>query len=235
VEFLRKLLIAKIDTDYLNTTDLSDEHKKQTRKILEGLEVKKIIEMIDLTIKRKNEIRNSPVPQLPMEMLAVELAGEIIGEPKETTPEIKIEEKIATPKKEPSEENTEPIETIIEVEAEPICSPKNEATSSGKIFSLSEVNDKWAGFLKEMTEVCPSLVFILNMAELKSMEKNCLEIGVQYSFHKEKLEQSQNFSIITQCLKKVFGENIRYKTVVEKKDNNQELTDLAMDFGGEVI
>lgn len=236
IELLRQIMIGKTDLVYFNDLDFSDDSKKRMRKIAEEKEMGKIVRDLEAAIKRKSEIKTSPIPNLPLEILAIEIAGGInlIETKIEQVPVQKITIKVEEEKKEvtPVENTPENIEEVKkEIKTE---EPKSEVSGS---VDIGEVKNKWADFLKEVTEVCPSLVFILNMAEIRQVNSNQIQLAVGYSFHQEKLEQPTNRQKLEDILKKVMGQPMSFSCSIDNSvgKNHDDLSDLALQFGGEVV
>ena len=76
LEVLRSILIIQNTGETKQLTALYNEETVTTLKKLAGtFGSAELLRLIDFTLKRKQEIKSSPVPQLPLELLAVEFAN----------------------------------------------------------------------------------------------------------------------------------------------------------------
>jgi len=77
------------------------------------------------------------------------------------------------------------------------------------------------------------------MSELKTIEVDGLHISVPYSFHKDKIDEIKSKKMIEACLAEIFLERIALKCEVDssqlQKSQKDEITNLAADFGGEIV
>lgn len=72
---LRAVLLIQMHIENAETNaDYSEENIKEMRKISAAIPEEKLVTMLDLALKRRAEIRYSPIPQLPLELLAVEIS-----------------------------------------------------------------------------------------------------------------------------------------------------------------
>jgi len=256
LEFLRVLMISSVDMILAEQElDINKEQKQQIININNKLSETEIIKLLDLAIKRDSEIKNSVLPQLPLEMLVVEWCNKNNqintnienNLQKEDTNKIVHETKVE--KKNPNivqETKAEKIsEKTKEVQNDPIVEEAKAedkvhiTTSTGEI-NLTQVENVWSEFIKKIESEAPSLSFVLKMSKISEIKKNTIILSVEYSFHKEKLQEIT----IKQKLESIFTELLKTKTSLEfietpngqkqPSDNNQ-LNELATALGGEVV
>ncbi|MFA7244710.1 MAG: DNA polymerase III subunit gamma/tau [Candidatus Magasanikbacteria bacterium] len=256
IEFLRIMMISSVDKKLAEQEmDLNNEQKKQIEDVLNIISAPEIIKLLDLAIKRDSEIKNSVLPQLPLEMLVIEwcnLGQSIITtENKTTTP-------LPTPKSLPEKKsetipqnisNIEKIESKKEENFEKQTSEKSEEivvekTSSPEIIkdiSISQVESVWNEFIKKVEKEAPSMTFILKMAKINGVEKNVIKIAVEYSFHKEKLLETSNKTKFENFFSELLGSSIKLEILEiansDKQNDNSysQIGDLAAALGGEII
>lgn len=226
LEALRAMLLILMNAGKDTVkNEYSDEAVKEMRTLATTLQSNKLVALMDLVLKRRAEIKFAPLPQLPLELLAVE-AAEMISyntsqpeQPINATAETKekLTEKL-TIKKEPS--------TV-----------KVVAGSARTTFE--QIQNRWSELVKNASIMVPSLGFILSMCSLKEINGNILTLTVPYQLHKEKLESAKNKTAIEQCLEAIFSEKIGLAyAIVPPKTTEQvevDVTKLAAEFGGEVI
>ncbi|MDD2758234.1 MAG: DNA polymerase III subunit gamma/tau [Patescibacteria group bacterium] len=232
LEILRAVMIAETG-EAPTGADFSDTAKKRIRKMAEQLPKQKIIRLMDALIKRRQEIKQSPVPQLPLELLAVEFSDEAgASKPDEVEPPQSgtTTGGETAPTKKPSPEA--PIKIVQKTTAV-------EEPSETTEFTLEELRAKWQEIINDLSEQYPSLIFVLKMAEIKGLKKNKLTISFPYSFHKQKVEDTKCRVAVEGSLEKSFGRKIEIVCEVaeaeDKKIEEKDLANLAAEFGGEVV
>lgn len=243
IDILRGTLIAQTGYDIKNIINTDKETLKQIKNLSEKLPAQKIITMIESAMLRKREIKQAPVPQLPLELFAVEFGSEInngdlsanIVRPVSPIQPITgrtaynfIAKSEAKPESK-SHNITETIKTAISSFGHKTA-PKS---------SLADVKNKWSEVVNNISKTIPSLTFILKMCSLDSVQEDGLHIALGFDIHKEKVEEIKNKKLIEDELEKVLGERIKLICeFVENKTNvnsDNELNNLATEFGGEVI
>ncbi|MCF6276615.1 MAG: DNA polymerase III subunit gamma/tau [Candidatus Magasanikbacteria bacterium] len=254
LDLLRNILILKSNPELgiieINLDKKSQEKINNLQNQIANIE---LVNLIDLLLKRKIEIPNSPIPQLPLELFVIEFTCdknekiEVIQkktEPKvetpiapkpETTPNIIVEEiKIEKPVEVKIEET--PPEVVEELSPEP--EEKKETQTSE--LNLETVKQKWPVFVAKVEENHPSLVFILKSTTLLDIDGNTINISVPFSFHKDKLTDKVNGPKLLAILTEVLDSKIYLDVVVndspqEKPKEKKEMEDLANLMGGEVV
>ena len=112
--------------------------------------------------------------------------------------------------------------------------------------SLDEnvVRTEWQQLVQKLESVSPSLVFILKLSEIVSIEKTTITLSVQYQFHKDKLTDKPTYRKLTEMLTESLGTRVDLVVVVKEgsqgiqtsnTSQNHELQELAAAFGGEVV
>lgn len=238
IDILRSTLIAQTGYDIKNIINTDKDTTKKIKDISQKLSAPRIITMIESIMQRKREIKQSPVPQLPLELFAVEFGTETF-----TFTSISASTPSAAPHPPTSseinktEKKTEQKPSNI---ANTIKSAINNFTHKNIPKStLEEIKNKWPEVVNNISKTIPSLTFILKMCSLDSIQEDGLHIALSFDIHKEKIEEIKNKKLIEDELEKSLGERIKLICeLVEnktKENNDSELTNLATEFGGEVI
>src|SRR3989339_1400602 len=170
IELLRTLLVESISGETeLVAPDLSEEARGQVRQLSKKISQSEIVKLTDLLLRRSGEIKKSPLPQLPLEMAAVEWAGNSISpEPEQSNhednnpPNLPWAEEKKTKKEDKKEEITLEIETT-----KTKFTDKVRQLVSKRQITEEEGQEKWPSFLDLVEKNFPSLSFILRMAEIK--------------------------------------------------------------------
>ncbi|MFH1790281.1 MAG: DNA polymerase III subunit gamma/tau [bacterium] len=265
IEVLRVMMIMKTDPLKNFDLDYGEQDIKEVRKLGGSVDYSIIVKMIEQAIKRRSEVKTSPVPQLPIELFAVEFGCE-----EEEKLEQVIEsanEKPSDPFKETTKTKKRSLETNAVVKKE---FEKNEDTidepaddSQGRIskirrkisdftikkplrVSIDQIKEKWGAVIENLARNNHSLGFVLKACQVKELKpkEGTLMITVPYSIYKEKLEEKKTKKIIESVLNENYGEKICLKCVVgcDSKDidanteiEDSEINELAINFGGEIV
>ncbi|HYE60062.1 MAG TPA: DNA polymerase III subunit gamma/tau, partial [Candidatus Kapabacteria bacterium] len=188
LEILRLLLIHKTSGKFPGmSVDLSDDAKKELISLSETLTPADTVHLIDLFARRRNDMKQSPIPQLPLELAVIEWCHHDNTPVRSITP---VEPKPPVspppaPKKEPGKEiqkETDEKNTQKETTSERIIPP-----ASNSALTRDMIERQWPAFLSAVETTSQSLVFILKMAQLIAVEGNTVTISVGYKFHQDKL------------------------------------------------
>jgi len=77
IEFLRALMIAMVDSKLAERElDLSKDAQTRLIALTKAFSQTEIVTLIDMVMRRTLEIKSSPIPQLPLEMLIIEWCGD---------------------------------------------------------------------------------------------------------------------------------------------------------------
>lgn len=205
------------------------EYAEKDRKFIKELANKfgheKLIKIIGSAIERKTEMKLTPVPQLPLELLAVQFSDQIVNDSPKINDRNDEKDDEQPPKK---------IETREEKKED-----KNN-TQSTEDLKIEIVREKWPEMITRLADVFPSLIFVLKMAEIKEINNSEIVISLPYSFHKEKIEDIKCKMKIEEVLGELLGAKVALKCIVNESTesnakNDNDLTMLAAQFGGEVI
>ncbi len=237
IDILRQTMLAQTGYDIANAINADKETIIKIKKLSEKFLSKKLIAMIDSVSIRKREIKQSPIPQLPLELFAVQFSVEekfyvdtTINEQKKieinpknyTKPESKIEE--SKPKN-----IVHSIKTVI----------NNFTHNSPPKSTLEEIKAKWNEIVSGLSTKIPSLTFILKSCILTSVDEMGLNLTFQFAIHKDKVEEAKTKKNLEDEIEKILGERIRINCDVKAAEviavDETELKNLATDFGGELV
>ncbi|MBT3539461.1 DNA polymerase III subunit gamma/tau [Candidatus Parcubacteria bacterium] len=250
IGFLRTLMIATVDSKLAqNELDLNKDAQKQMTSLTALTSQSEMILLIDLALKRSGEIKTSPLPQLPLEMLLIEWCAGGSNDKKREAEETVRTGRDLSPQDTKEDISTKQVRTGLDLsqqETNEVPSPekttikekvKNIITKS--TISKEDIEQNWSACIGKIETEMPSLSFIIKMAELGETEGNTINFSVQYSFHKEKIMDKMIKPKIEQMLSEVLETKVKINVDVKEKDEskeaNPELQDLASALGGEVI
>lgn len=248
IEHLRSVLIYQADPELaMNEIDLSGKLLENFKQNANAIAPRELINLIDLTIQRSQQIKYSPLPQLPLEMLFIEWSSKSVStvplEPAKSDPVTAIKEKSTIVEAKKNNEVVPEKEKILEIKTQITPSPIETRTELNendcKSVTKDDIINIWSKFISIVESKFPSLVFLLKMATIEKVDSdNTLTIAVPYSFHQEKLSERTCLNNMVELLNKILDAKMKLMVVTQKKDelaNNLEINDIAAAFGGQVI
>lgn len=239
IEILRASLIAQTGYNIQNIINAPKETLNKVNALAKQISSPKIIAMIDSLVVRKREIKQMPIPQLPLELFVVQFCSQL-SEPNDNGTKIQN-------KKDPELKVTSSAQPTTKTEE---IKPKNFTESIKTAISslahrsppkstVEEVKLKWDEVISNLSKKIPSLTFILKSCVLQSVDESGLNIVFQFSIHKDKVEESKTKKVLEDELEKIIGERIKIncsvQTAQEPAQNDTDLNNLAAEFGGEII
>ncbi len=263
LETLRVVMIAKIQGQVAMAEDLSKEARESVEKISTQISSAELLRLIDIGMKRRMNIKNSPIPELPIELIVLEwiqnndkivmaapsapaapIATKVVEPVKIETPEVKpapeaiLEVKTSVPEIVVSEAS--PVATV-EAAAETIAETPAVTTAASTFNSpnFQTLKNKWAEVIKCVEKKSASLVSLLKSSNLLSLENNMVTLEVSYKIHQDKFNQKEYKKIMEDALLETLGSPLAFRTEVASKNtteaNTGDLENLAAAFGGVVV
>jgi DNA polymerase-3 subunit gamma/tau len=252
VEMLHTLLIihSTHETSFFNGA-YSTETLATLQKSSGAITAPSLVRLIDLALKRRAEMKTAILPDLPLELLAVEFCT--TPEPQQTTPATTISARRSVAPT--SVQSTTPVQATSRP-ATPLASDVVRPTLGDSIKSaistitghhtptvtIEDVQKKWAEIISKLSETNHSLTFILKMSALEKIDHEGLHLTVPYVFHKEKLEEMKNRRAVEAAIEGVLKEQINLNSRVVPAPSpyatptaESSLNNLAAEFGGEVV
>lgn len=246
LETLRVIMIAKIQGGATLGADLTTETLESVEKISKQISSSELLRLIDITLKRRANIKNTSVPELPLELIILEW---IQNDQKMTPPAAPVSVKpTETPKpaviaQKPMPEVTP---TVVEapaaiVEATVVETPEAVPVQANTVSPTFQVlKNKWGDVLKCVEKRSPSLVSLLRSSVLLALENNMVTLQVQYKLHQDKFNQKEYKKMMEESLLESMGSTMGFQTVVAQKqetdeNNAPDIENLAAAFGGVVV
>lgn len=170
-------------------------------------------------------LNTASLPQVALEATLVQLAAKIgRPAPSAVTPELST----AAPSK------PHPVSLPTAAQAKPVA-PRSSSTSKGLNPAL------WPKALLLIKARNNSLYALLQSCSCEIGEDQ-VTITCRFNFHRQRLQEEKNFTIIESALAKTYGKKVKLKTTLESSatsgqiDNSAELVSSALDIlGGEVV
>ena len=211
VEFLRKLVLIKLEVVKSEWFELSSEVQGRVDKLLEYVGLNKLTGMIRVFLLALGELKNSAIVQLPLELAVIKVCEVDEG----SGPAFKGTTKV----------KTNPIKAV----------KKEEVKVAKKVESkidLDKIRKNWGKIIQESQKENRDLMFInAKMVWPVEARGDELVIGFQYDLHKERFEANSNKEIFGQAIKEIIGEEV---VLVAKTLKPSELVEIDMAREAEV-
>jgi len=241
LETVRALMIVKIQGKAGMSLEVSEESLGSLEKLAQQISSAELLRLIDITLKRRANIKNTPLLELPLELIVLEWIQN--DEPLTVlSPPVKKLETKTKEETQPTEFRPQPPPTVV-TEA----TPESVSTSAPAASSISKVSpdfqvlkNKWGEVIKCVEKQSPSLVSLLKSSKLLALDGNVITLEVQYKLHQDKFNQKEYKLIMEKALEECLGASFSLKTEVAAKETgtstqSSELDNLAAAFGGVVI
>ena len=230
IEAIRLLLHLAI-TKHLQpgARDLSVDQKNMLDTLVGTFTVPDLTRLLDLCLKRRQDSRFSPVPELPLELIIAEYC--FPSQPtaplpqSTTTPQpqpqpqpqplpqpLPLPQKTTQPTYKPSTPTASVVSspTATYQTAPPATTPVVQTTETTAVStpatasaSLEELRGQWKQIIEWVGKKSHSLTFILNTAHLAQLNGERLTIIVPYDFHREKLSEAKNKKLLEQGISEI--------------------------------
>src|SRR3989338_719489 len=249
--FCRIILLAQMENSLWPELIDSNETKAEVLELKQNITPERLMALIDGLIERRNQIKLSPLPQLPLEMLVISTCGQTAGRGQSPSGDrSKGESEVV--KTESAPVVVSAVEPPAPIAAPPAQTAKKSVTARVKelvgkeerLLDENVVRTERKQLVQKLESVSPSLVFILKLSEIVSIEKTTINLSVQYQFHKDKLMDKPTYRKLTEMLAESLGIRVDLVVVVKEgsqgvqtsnTSQNHELQELAAAFGGEVV
>jgi len=236
IESLRDILLIHIKQfSDVQKHMYSEEEYTALQSIATKLSALQTISLIDSISARKQMIKRSSIQILPLEMIIIEYCSDHQEISQKKNDKINIEKQnkqtgVALPQK---ETNTKPTT----VPSKPLSSPPS--SPSVPVQSASSSAEKiWPGFIELVENEKPSLVFILKMVNIISLEDDILTLEVPFSFHQDKITNTETKLFLEKQLSTLLHSATQLNVQVKGVQSiaiDEELNDLAKLIGGAVV
>lgn len=264
IDMLRHVMILNANPAHANAIiDIATDTVKQLTALSSHHSGKEIVALIDVILRRRIEIKSSPLPQLPLEMAIIEWC-DVTPSHHASAPTPRAPEPSTTPPVLPKKEPLLPViplATALPIEAEKIVPPAPVALAAesipepisppvpepsveipgdvaSKTFTKNDVEKTWTTFIGTVEKDSPSLVFILKMVDIINVTGSTINLSVPYSFHQDKLmgQKTRDYlhAILSDLLHAKVSIEVEVKSAVGDQKSS-ELSDLASLVGGQVV
>ncbi|HSX57785.1 MAG TPA: DNA polymerase III subunit gamma/tau [Candidatus Saccharimonadales bacterium] len=234
VETLRNVLLVKIGV-LEESNAISPKKLSLLKEFSQQISADKLQKWIKLFSEAIVEMKDSPIPSLPLELAIVEACEFNDGSVVEAQPSVAKEPSIETKVEKKVEPVAEKVEKVVE-------QPKKEKVPEVTMkdaAKIDEVKKNWSEILKKIKAENSSLGVFMRNAVPAEVDDGLLTLEVYYQFHKDLVEEPKNSGIIATAIEEVVGRPVRIKgrvsekapPIVEKKVEKLEELDPADMFG----
>ena len=240
LETLRVVMISKIQGSTLLEDDLTDDIRETVQKISAAISSPELLRLLDIVLKRRATIKNTPIPELPLELIILEWAQENTAQVQMPTapPAAVAPAAPPTPVPPPPAPAEGEAPKVQNIEPMPKAAEPPAAVAVSANFQV--LKNKWGEVLKCVEKRSPSLVSLLKSSVLLNMENNMVTLQVQYKLHQDKFNQKEYKKMMEESLQECMGIPMAMQTVVAEKQqqsdaNGPDIENLAAAFGGVVV
>jgi len=256
VSTLRSMLFAKLGGLEQFEKDFDKDTSKRLEGVVENYSPERLLQSINVLLDARRALAREKIPQLPLELAVVELTKE---QKNRGTEEQSVSEKGSAPPKVPAKEE------VLEIQKDKVESIKSEepkgeksevsglkseesvpepaapeppaeapAVPAGEV-SLDAVKNKWNELFNKIAEKNASLPLVLQSAEILGFNDGRLQIGFQFEFHAEMINQTKNRLLVEEAATAIFGSQILIEGVLRTSEKDEVVADLVSEFGGKVV
>ncbi|PJC28355.1 DNA polymerase III, subunit gamma and tau [Candidatus Shapirobacteria bacterium CG_4_9_14_0_2_um_filter_39_11] len=203
LERLRLGMLAKVGLEDIEPPEETKEFS-----------VSQIKSLIQLFSRAALEIKTSPIPQLPLELVVVEWGEESAGVAKQTNALR-------------SNEETGSIRSLANHRHQMDHPPVNPSSLAGGGLQdslrsrththLQEVLEKWSDLLAQVRPLNHSVEALLRACRPLSLDGEILTLEVFYKFHKERLETEKCRAVVEEVAQQILGIPIKLKCILGQK------------------
>lgn len=193
IEILRKVMITKINPSLSSRLglELGESLEIKINEISQNLQVEQLSRFIERFMLARNELKNSFIIQLPIELAITELClSNNTITPKNVQPPTPAPASTPTP-----QENTKPLNINI---------------------NKKEISEKWNEVLAKIKKYNHSLSFILRVCEPRDLNGNQICLAFKYKFHKDRVDEPSIKATIEKVLKEVYNAPIIVEAIIDE-------------------
>jgi DNA polymerase-3 subunit gamma/tau len=231
IELLRLLLVAKNGGEMRGGADIAEEDLRAMRSASASATMRDLVELTDMLLLRRQEIKTSPIPQLPLELAALLWCDTASGIPAARAAPHAADTTPAPP----------PPPASAPVAPPPPASaptpPPTPSDASSRIPTPDEATNAWRACIKLVEAKSASTAFIMNMATVDGSDGLTLRLRVPYALHKDKLTDAHSRRLIETQLQELLGARMTLAITVQEDERRtaEDAESMAALFGGEVV
>jgi DNA polymerase-3 subunit gamma/tau len=207
IEILRKMVFAKISPALSEklALDFGENLELKINEAGKNLNSDNLLLFISEFMKARNELKNSFIIQLPLEIAIVKICSGYSGasQPEEIISRSPFggNARSASAQTFSKTANTE---------------PRASSANVGGNADLKEIMDKWNEVLARVKKYNHSLSFILRVCQPRNLNNNRLCLAFKYKFHKDRVNDEKIRTIIEKVLNEVYSMPLTIEAVIDE-------------------
>lgn len=208
VEIARKILFAKINPSLSEklSIEIGESLEIKLNETSKGLTVQYLVSIIELLTKAKNELKDSFIVQLPVELAIIKLCSGANLLPGANSVSAIGQRAVLN---QPLQNNT----------------PRTPLSANMNPKDIENFKSRWNEVLVKVKKYNHSLSFILRVCEPRNLNNNQLCLAFKYKFHKERVNDKNIKQIIEKVLHEVYDAPLTIEAVIDENlevSNNVE-------------
>ena len=207
IETLRRVMLNKVNPALAENLSLGlgEQVEIELTEAAKDLALPRILTMLEELMEARNELKNSFITQLPLELAIVRIG---LGVGISEQPRGQVSSPAAAPQGGASGK------TAGGTGAKPAGPLKTE--SGGPILAIEEILGKWNEVLARVKKYNHSLSFILRVCEPRSRPGGALCLAFKYKFHKDRIDNPGIRAIVEKTLKEVYNTPLRVEAIIDE-------------------
>ncbi len=204
IELLRKIMLGKINLKLAEKfgLELGEGVELKISKILQAIDLKQVIGAIEKFTRATNEIKDNFIIQLPIEVAIIELCS-ASGQ----SARVFLN-------------NNDSASNKLATISDKVTSDSLVSTQGKNInFTKQEVMSKWNSVLALVQKNNHSLSFVLRACIPGAVEDGVLKLFFKFKFHRDRLEDPNVKSVVSDALEKIFGVAITLESLIDESLN----------------
>ena len=188
-----------------------------------------ILRAIEAFSRAYAEIKHAHIPQLPLEVAVAELCR---GHEHAAKGAQKIDAVKSNARRPETEVAASPRQNPIAAR-----SADSAAGASFNAANLTEIKAKWPEILKRAQNANHSLSFLLSTSEPLALNKDVLQIGMRYPFHRDKLNEARSREALEGIIAEILNARVRVQGILNaaREAPPQALDEVVNILGGQMV
>lgn len=254
LEYLRKVMLLSIDEslDKKIFSKMTKEQKEKIKNVSQKTSLDFIILCVSKVAENISKIKESFIPQLPLESMIVELTKANSFKPTATkisTPPVAPSQEIIAPQKKVSAPIVKKEAPVAEIKKEIKETTKNSPIensvpssdiavenkkTTGEKINIYEIEKNWKAIIDEIRNKNCSLAMMLsNSAPIENSKPDTISIVIRHSFQKDLINKAENRLTIAEISNKITG--LVFKVVaVSEEESGVKLKKILPDITPEM-
>jgi DNA polymerase-3 subunit gamma/tau len=204
LEILRQALLIKINPQLIASlgVDLGESLEARLIEVISGLNVKDLIRILERMMRVQQELKDTAIIQLPLEMAVAELCLETLAPVSVSQP------------------------ILVTANTTTLAPQSVRASGTGNVLSLADVQAKWNEFLIKVKKINHSMSFVLKVCQPVSVEGRTVCLAFRHKIHKDRIGETEIKRMVEEVLKEVYNEDLMIITTIDENIAIAENLDL---------